>query len=169
MSAISSFTSDGMLPDPEEPFLPLVVEGAGGGPIGLTPGLCSLSGSDLGGSSSSESSSSIAESSNASDAERPICTEVLSSSLSALCNGRSSVIEPKRGRWRAVPNEGLREISVIGVIGVRGVIIGLAPPDPDARRGAVAPDARGLRGLGSFMDGLRDGAADRTAGVGGPS
>ena len=77
-------------------------------------------------------------------------------------------MEPKREREGGSCMEGLRDKPEEGAAGGPWTR-GFTPPEEDARRGAVAPEARGLRGFGSFMDGLLEGAAERTAGVGGPS
>ena len=76
-------------------------------------------------------------------------------------------MDPKRERGRGSCCDGRRETPTPE--GDIGATLGLTAAPDEARRGAGAPDARGLRGLGSFIDGLREFAADRTAGVGGPS
>ena len=76
-------------------------------------------------------------------------------------------MDPRRERERESCIEGLRDVPE-DAEGGGPWISGLTPLE-DARRGAGAPEASGLNGLGSFMDCLRDPAAESTVGVGGPS
>ncbi len=62
--------------------------------------------------------------------------------------------------------DGLREAPDMGDIG--DWMLGF-DPDDDALLAVGRPVVSGLRGFASFIEGLRDGAADSTAGVGGPS
>lgn len=121
--------------------------------------------SDLGGSSP-ELSSSIAESDIASDTSCPICADMLSSAIREVLSGLFSVIEPRRERGRISCIDGRREVPDMGDIG--DCMPGF-DPDDDALLAVGSPVVSGLRGFASFIEGLRDGAADSTAGVGGPS
>ncbi len=80
---------------------------------------------------------------------------------------RISLIDPRRERERESCTDGLREVPEEAEGG--GPWINGFTPLEDARRGVGVPEASALNGLGSFMDGLLDAAAESTMGVGGPS
>ena len=132
--------------------------------------LASLSDSDPDFGGSESESSSTADSESKSEAERPASAAALSSWRRASRTGRFpaiSLIDPRRERARESCIEGLREVPDEADGG--GPWTSGFTPLEDARRGAGAPEASGLSGLGSFMEGLRDVAADKAVGVGGPS
>ena len=121
-------------------------------------------------SDSDSESSSTADSESRSEAECPTSAAALLSSRRAARTGRfwtTSLIDPRREREWESCTEGLRDVPEEAEGG--GPWINGFTPLEDARRGAGAPEASGLNGLGSFMDGLLDTAAESTVGVGGPS